>query len=84
MFGFYLSHNSDERDQGVVTLGGYDSSKFTGDIMWFPLTKSSYWQIDVKGSTVQVGNSATPIPMIPSSSSLSLAIADTGACGIYV
>ncbi|KAJ3250717.1 hypothetical protein HK103_003199 [Boothiomyces macroporosus] len=33
MFSFYLS-NSHDNDTGEVTFGGYDKSKFTGDIHW--------------------------------------------------
>ncbi|KAJ3112221.1 hypothetical protein HK100_002418 [Physocladia obscura] len=36
VFGFYLS-DYDDGDFGEITLGGYDSEKYTGDITWQPL-----------------------------------------------
>ncbi|KAJ3067548.1 hypothetical protein HDU98_009236 [Podochytrium sp. JEL0797] len=36
VFGFYLS-NPNDGDDGRVTFGGYDASKFSGPISWFPL-----------------------------------------------
>ncbi|KAG2172586.1 hypothetical protein INT44_002601 [Umbelopsis vinacea] len=41
---------AEEELNGEITLGGYDSSKFTGDISYVPLSKTSpsslYWGID--------------------------------------
>jgi len=43
VFAFYLG---DEQD-GELTMGGYDTSKYTGDITWISLSEPKYWLIDV-------------------------------------
>jgi len=43
MFAFDLGNNSD----GELTFGGYDDSKFTGEITWVKLSEPKYWQIDI-------------------------------------
>jgi hypothetical protein len=43
VFAFSLG---DEED-GELTLGGYDASKFEGDLVTVPLSAATYWQIDV-------------------------------------
>ncbi|KAJ3112222.1 hypothetical protein HK100_002419 [Physocladia obscura] len=64
VFAFYLS-NAADGDYGEVTFGGYDSSKFTGDITWIPLIKNftddvlgnpspGYWTFDFFGWTWSV------------------------------
>lgn len=32
-----------------MTFGGIDSSKFTGDLTYVPLTNESYWQVALEG-----------------------------------
>lgn len=66
MFAFYLG---DEMD-GELTLGGYDSTKFTGEITWVPLSVPKYWQIDI--GNVQVGSysSGTTSGIVDSGTSL--------------
>ncbi|KAJ3323332.1 hypothetical protein HDV06_001852 [Boothiomyces sp. JEL0866] len=44
-FAFYLSDAAD-KDDGEITLGGVDSSKFTGTINYVPLNAQTYWQFD--------------------------------------
>jgi len=44
MFAFDLGDNQD----GELTFGGYDDSKFTGEITWTPLSEPKYWQIDIE------------------------------------
>ncbi|KAJ3276961.1 hypothetical protein HDV01_000013 [Terramyces sp. JEL0728] len=58
LFSFYLS-NSADGDFGEVTLGGVDTSKYTGSVAYFPLVSSTEWAFSVKGLTYAVGN-ATP------------------------
>jgi hypothetical protein len=48
MFAFYLGDNKD----GELTFGGYDKTKFTGDLHWVPLTQAAYWRIAVDSMTV--------------------------------
>jgi len=44
VFAFDLG---DDRD-GELTIGGYDDSKFTGDISWISLSEPKYWRISVE------------------------------------
>jgi Eukaryotic aspartyl protease len=41
MFAFYLGDNS----PGELTFGGYDSSKFEGELVTVPLESATYWEI---------------------------------------
>ena len=41
VFAFYLGDNA----PGEVTWGGYDSTKFTGQLAYVPLHSSTYWEI---------------------------------------
>jgi hypothetical protein len=49
-FAFYLGNS--RKDTGELTLGGYDSSKFTGDISWVNLHAATYWEILMGGMKV--------------------------------
>jgi hypothetical protein len=46
-FAFYLGDNSD----GELTFGGYDSSKFIGELVTVPLTSATYWEIGLDSVT---------------------------------
>ncbi|ODV82015.1 Asp-domain-containing protein [Suhomyces tanzawaensis NRRL Y-17324] len=49
-FAFALGDNSrDESFGGVATFGGYDKSKFTGDITWLPVRRKAYWEVSFEG-----------------------------------
>jgi len=50
MFSFFLGNNED----GELTFGGYDDSKFTGEITWVKLSEPKYWKIDIEN--IQVGS----------------------------
>jgi len=41
VFAFYLGNDAD----GELTLGGYDETKFKGDLNYVPLLESTYWEI---------------------------------------
>lgn len=43
MFAFYLSDASGS--DGELTLGGSDSSHYTGELFWQPLSSETYWEI---------------------------------------
>eukprot|EP00566_Odontella_aurita_P013644 CAMPEP_0113571006 /NCGR_PEP_ID=MMETSP0015_2-20120614/25311_1 /TAXON_ID=2838 /ORGANISM="Odontella" /LENGTH=448 /DNA_ID=CAMNT_0000473903 /DNA_START=817 /DNA_END=2163 /DNA_ORIENTATION=+ /assembly_acc=CAM_ASM_000160 len=45
VFAFYLGDEGD----GELTLGGYDSTKFEGDLTYVDLDKATYWQIKLDG-----------------------------------
>jgi cathepsin D len=46
MFAFFLGDEGD----GELTLGGYDKSKFTGELSWVGLQKATYWQVKLDGA----------------------------------
>ncbi|XP_044068236.1 pepsin A-like isoform X1 [Siniperca chuatsi] len=43
LFSVYLSSNSEQGSE--VVFGGIDSSHYTGQITWIPLSSATYWQI---------------------------------------
>ncbi|MBN3303112.1 PEPA protein, partial [Amia calva] len=45
LFSFYLTPHG--QPGSTLTFGGIDTSYFTGQINWVPLTSESYWQIKV-------------------------------------
>ncbi|KAJ1547127.1 Vacuolar protease A, partial [Cladochytrium tenue] len=71
-FAFFLSYSADG-DDGELALGGYDSSKFVGDISW--VSEQDWWTFDFTGSYragTQYGSTS------------GIAIADTGTSLIYL
>ncbi|KAG7830322.1 hypothetical protein KL920_001960 [Ogataea angusta] len=59
-FGFYLGDTSkSEQDGGEATFGGYDVSKYTGDITWLPVRRKAYWE--VKFSGIALGDEYAPL-----------------------
>lgn len=49
VFSFYLSQQPSSQNGGALILGGIDSSLFTGQIYWSPVTQDLYWQIAING-----------------------------------
>ncbi|KAK6078899.1 eukaryotic aspartyl protease [Seiridium cupressi] len=55
-FGFYLGRVSGgTQKDSELTLGGRDSTKYTGEFVTVPVSSQTYWQIDLDG--VKVGGS---------------------------
>ncbi|KAK9515430.1 hypothetical protein VZT92_026079 [Zoarces viviparus] len=50
LFSVYLSSNSEQGSE--VVFGGIDSSHYTGQITWVPLTSDTYWQIQMDSVTI--------------------------------
>uniref|UniRef100_A0A8C9FQ99 Peptidase A1 domain-containing protein n=1 Tax=Pavo cristatus TaxID=9049 RepID=A0A8C9FQ99_PAVCR len=50
LFSIYLTPH--ERNGSFVLFGGIDSSCFTGNLSWIPLTAQTYWQIKVDRITM--------------------------------
>lgn len=48
VFSFYLGNNGN----GELTFGGYDSSKFEGDLTYVKLSAATYWQIQLDGVSI--------------------------------
>merc|ERR1712217_307713 len=65
-FAFYLEKSGSTG--GELSLGGADSTKYTGDLTYTPITNKGYWEFSVAAVTVG-GNSFA---------STTKAIADTG------
>ncbi|KAG0002222.1 Vacuolar protease A [Entomortierella chlamydospora] len=47
VFGFYLGQ-ADSSLGGEMTLGGVDSSHFSGELRWHNVRRKAYWEIDLK------------------------------------
>jgi len=47
MFAFWLNRNASSSVGGEMTLGGYDTTRYTGAITWVPLTNLTYWYFHV-------------------------------------
>ncbi|XP_018617085.1 pepsin A-like [Scleropages formosus] len=50
LFSVYLTSNS--QSGSMLTLGGIDSSYYTGQIAWIPLSSETYWQITMESVTI--------------------------------
>jgi len=50
VFSFYLGKESGEN--GELLLGGIDTSKYTGDMNFVPLSSATYWEYALDGLTV--------------------------------
>ncbi|XP_029291625.1 pepsin A-like [Cottoperca gobio] len=50
MFSVYLSSKSEQGSE--VIFGGVDSSHYTGQINWIPLSSATYWQIKMDSVTI--------------------------------
>lgn len=55
IFAFYLGDNS----PGELTFGGYDPSKFEGDLTYVKLMSATYWEIALDGASAGDYHSAT-------------------------
>jgi len=58
VFAFYLGNS--EEDLGELTFGGVNTDLFTGEFDYVPLTKPTYWQIDMEGMSIK-GKSVTDV-----------------------
>jgi saccharopepsin len=48
IFAFWLSGNVDSTGSGgELTLGGFDSTRFIGDLIYIPLVNETYWEIEL-------------------------------------
>lgn len=43
MFAFYMAMNP--HDKSDLTFGGYDETKFIGDIIWHPVVHKLFWSL---------------------------------------
>jgi len=66
VFAFDLGDNED----GELTFGGYDESKFTGEISWIKLSEANYWRIDIENISVGSVSSGNTNGIVDSGTSL--------------
>ncbi|XP_034028167.1 pepsin A-like [Thalassophryne amazonica] len=50
LFSVYLSSNSEQGSE--IVFGGIDSSHYTGQITWLPLTSATYYQVQMDSVTI--------------------------------
>ncbi|KAJ1563682.1 hypothetical protein HK405_001164, partial [Cladochytrium tenue] len=77
-FSFYLSNYADS-DSGEVTIGGVDTSKYTGSFSYISLSSETYWEASWSGGTYAVSTSTGKLD-----SSVKNFIVDTGTTLIYL
>ncbi|KAI8905948.1 aspartic peptidase domain-containing protein [Gorgonomyces haynaldii] len=51
VFGVYLG-NTKTAIGGELTLGGYNSARFTGNLQYFPVRRKGYWEIALNNVTL--------------------------------
>mmetsp|Transcript_27584 Transcript_27584/g.50210 ORF Transcript_27584/g.50210 Transcript_27584/m.50210 type:complete len:417 (+) Transcript_27584:109-1359(+) len=66
VFSFALGDNKD----GELTLGGYDDSKFKGEITWVNLSEANYWRINIENISVGSVSSGATNGIVDSGTSL--------------
>ncbi|EDO17145.1 hypothetical protein Kpol_1072p15 [Vanderwaltozyma polyspora DSM 70294] len=49
MFAFYLGDEKSSKNGGEATFGGYDPSRFEGEIKWLPVRRKAYWEVQFDG-----------------------------------
>ncbi|XP_032737350.1 pepsin B-like [Lontra canadensis] len=57
IFSFYFSRQPTYEYGGELILGGSNSQFYSGEIVWAPVTRELYWQVDI--DEFLVGNQAT-------------------------
>ncbi|XP_069754661.1 cathepsin D isoform X2 [Narcine bancroftii] len=57
VFSFYLNRNPDTMPGGELLLGGTDPKYYTGDFIFFNVTRQAYWQIQM--DEIAVGDALT-------------------------
>ncbi|KAL5281087.1 hypothetical protein ACFFRR_004856 [Megaselia abdita] len=52
IFSVWLDRNSSNPNGGEVIFGGSDSSKYSGEIKYVPISQAGYWQFNMDGGSV--------------------------------
>jgi len=67
VFAFYLGNNAD----GELTIGGVDSSRYSGEFVYVPLKSKSYWEVALDGVKLDGSSvSSCPTAIVDSGTSL--------------
>jgi cathepsin D len=67
VFAFYLNRNEKDEAGGELTLCGTDSSHYSGELTYVPLSKEAYWQFTVDSITVDAQKISTDFEAIADS-----------------
>ncbi|AAS51370.1 ACR144Wp [Eremothecium gossypii ATCC 10895] len=59
VFGMYLDDMKTGEGNGQLVLGGYDETKFKGEIAWLPVRRQAYWEVVF--DSVTVGDDNIPL-----------------------
>lgn len=54
VFAFWLNRDVMGAEGGELSLGGVNPARYTGDILWAPVSRKAYWQLTFEG--LQVAN----------------------------
>lgn len=68
LFSFYLP--SEDGSEGEFELAGIDTSKYSGELFYHPLSSESYWQIDLDDLSVNGRSTSTKRAIIDTGTSL--------------
>ena len=53
LFGVWLGNaNENSEDGGLITFGGVDSDRYTGDFTWAKVIRKGYWEVELKEATL--------------------------------
>jgi len=66
VFGFFLGNNQD----GELSIGGVDDTKFTGDFHTVPLLSATYWEIELESIDSGINISSKTTAIVDSGTSL--------------
>ncbi|KAM4701311.1 cathepsin E [Discoglossus pictus] len=47
MFGVYMNRNDESSVGGELVFGGFDTTRFSGQLNWVPVVSQGYWQIQL-------------------------------------
>ncbi|XP_071993524.1 cathepsin E [Engystomops pustulosus] len=53
LFGVYMNRDPNSQEGGELVFGGFDTSRFSGQLNWVPVTVQGYWQIQVDSILVE-------------------------------
>jgi len=75
VFAFSLANVSGH--DGELTFGGFDQAKFTGQLVYTPLSAETYWQMKLDGVTVNGDTMTNPVDQVIVDSGTSAVVGPT-------
>lgn len=52
LFSVWLDRNESDPNGGEVIFGGSDSSKYSGELQYVPISQAGYWQFNMDGGSI--------------------------------